>query len=131
MACREEGKEFGGEDHHDHHHGHGGHDHDHDHSLPEDSEGDSLYAYIDTTKLRCLNAASPDQVKNPFKPLSERHDRSRYLDSNEGDPEFILYIPFTQSVSIKSICICGGEEGKHPRRVKVYVRTYARCVVFV
>lgn len=113
MACREESKEFGG-DHHHH-----GHDHDHDHSRPEDSEGDTLYPYIDTTKLRCLNASDPSQVGNPFKPHADRLDSEKFLDSNEDDPEFILHIPFTQSVTIKSICIRGGEDGMHPKTMKL------------
>jgi hypothetical protein len=28
---------------------------------------------------------------------------------------------FTEAVSIKSICISGGEGGKHPKIVKLYV----------
>ena len=112
MACRGEAEDYG----HSHDHGH---EHDHDHSRPEDAEGDSLYGVIDTTKLRCLNAQDPSQVGNPFKPFAERRDRTKYLDSNEDDPEFILYVPFTQSVGIKSICISGGEDGTHPRTIKM------------
>lgn len=122
MACREASEEFGG----DHGHDHG---HDHDHSRPEDSEGDNLYSYIDTTKLRCLNAADPSKVGAPLKPHTERHDRERYLDSNDDDPEFILYIPFTQAVTLKSICISGGEDGKHPRNMKLLVVSYVVCSI--
>lgn len=34
---------------------------------------------------------------------------------------------FTEAVSIKSICISGGEDGKHPKVVKLYVLAAAFC----
>ncbi|GLD98681.1 hypothetical protein PINS_up007398 [Pythium insidiosum] len=119
MQCQREHDECGG-----HGHSHGGHDHSHDHDHthePEDPSGDSLFPYIDTSKLRALNAAEPDHVAHPFKPWHERSDRSRYLSSNEDDPELIIFIPFTEAVSIKSICIAGGEDGAHPKSVKLFI----------
>ena len=108
MDCREQ-------------HDHTGHDHDHDHDHePEDASGDSLFPYIDTVKMRCLNAMDPSAVSHPIKPHEQRQDREKYLDSNEDDPEFILFIPFTETVTIKSICIGGGEDGMHPKVVKLY-----------
>ncbi|RLN93157.1 hypothetical protein BBJ28_00008434 [Nothophytophthora sp. Chile5] len=84
---------------HDDHEQHGGHDHSHDHSHDhddvEDANGDSLYPFIDTSKLRVLNAQDPQAAAHPFKPFHERHDRSRFLASNDDDPELLLFIPFT------------------------------------
>ncbi|OQR97835.1 hypothetical protein THRCLA_06842 [Thraustotheca clavata] len=108
MSCAHE--------HVDHDHSH---DHDHDHEI-EDAEGDSLYKYIDTSKVRCLNALDETQKTHPFKSAANKCDRTKYLDSNEDDPEMILYIPFTEAVSIKSICISGGAEGLHPTSVKLF-----------
>ena len=96
------------------------HDHDHDHSKPEDAEGDSLFQYIDTTKLRVLNASDASTVSIPFRPWHLRQMKDQALDSNEDDPELILFIPFTESVTIKSICLSGGTEGTHPKRMKMY-----------
>lgn len=119
MSCRDEHVETSGHDH-SHSHGHG-HDHDdHDHSKPEDAEGDSLYPYIDIPKLRCLNAEEAQHVHFPFKPHYDRRDREKFLDSQEDDPELILFIPFTEAVSIRSICISGGQEGTSPKEIKLF-----------
>ncbi|KAK1932592.1 PITH domain-containing protein [Phytophthora citrophthora] len=109
---------------HDDHAAVGGHDHDHNHDHEdevEDANGDSLYPFIDTSKLRVLNALDPQDAANPFKPFHERQDHSSFLSSNDDDPEMILFIPFTEAVSIKSICISGSAgDGTHPKAVKLY-----------
>lgn len=85
--CQDEHAALGGHDHsHDH-------DHDHEHDV-EDAGGDSLYPYVDTSKLRVLNAAAPEHVAHPFKPFHDRRDHSRFLASNEDDPEMILFVPY-------------------------------------
>ncbi|TMW66472.1 hypothetical protein Poli38472_004237 [Pythium oligandrum] len=114
MQCQHEHEQCGGHGGHDH-----SHDHDHDHDV-EDANGESLYPYIDTSKLRVLNAEDPTHVAHPFKPYHDREDHTRFLNSNEDDPEMIIYIPFTEAVSIKSICISGGEDGAHPKTVKLF-----------
>ncbi|KAG7396811.1 PITH domain-containing protein 1 [Phytophthora boehmeriae] len=111
---------------HDDHAQLGGHDHDHDHNHDheddvEDANGDSLYPFIDTSKVRVLNALDPQTAAHPFKPFHERQDRTRFLASNDDDPEMILFIPFTEAVSIKSICISGAAgDGTHPKEVKLF-----------
>jgi hypothetical protein len=91
MQCQREHEEGGGHAHGGHDHSHN-HDHDHSHDV-EDADGDSLYPYIDTSKLRVLNALEPAHVAHPFKPHSDRADRTRFLSSNEDDPEMVLFIP--------------------------------------
>ncbi|OQR87671.1 hypothetical protein ACHHYP_08173 [Achlya hypogyna] len=110
MSCAHE--------HNDHDHDHD-HDHSHDHDV-EDAEGDSLFRFIDTSKVRCLNALDERQKTHPFKSAANKKARDTYLDSNEDDPELILYIPFTEAVSVKSICIAGGIDGLHPTSVKLF-----------
>ncbi|KAF0685662.1 Aste57867_22498 [Aphanomyces stellatus] len=110
MSCAHE--------HIDHDHSHD-HDHDHSHEI-EDAEGDSLFQYIDTSKVRCLNALDEEQRTYPFKSAAMKKSRDTFLDSNEDDPEMVLYIPFTEAVSLKSICISGGEDGLHPKSVKLF-----------
>ena len=87
MQCQHEHEEAAG-DGHEHHH-----NHTHNHEV-EDADGDSLYPFIDTSKLRALNAANPAQVGNPFKPHSERQNHSRFLSSNDDDPQLIIFIPY-------------------------------------
>ncbi|RQM19756.1 hypothetical protein B5M09_002198 [Aphanomyces astaci] len=104
-------------------HEHGDHDHSHDHAHShevEDAEGDSLFQYIDTSKVRVLNALDEDHRTHPFKSAALKKSKDTFLESNEDDPELILYIPFTEAVSIKSICISGGEDGLHPKSVKLF-----------
>jgi hypothetical protein len=48
-------------------------------------------------------------------------DRTEYLCSNLGDPELLLYIPFTAAVKIKSFTVIGGEDGSAPSNVKLFV----------
>ncbi|CAI5511946.1 unnamed protein product [Closterium sp. Naga37s-1] len=42
------------------------------------------------------------------------------LDSNEDDPELILFILFTTDVKIKSIAIIGGADGTSPAKMRVF-----------
>eukprot|EP01027_Heterolobosea_sp_BB2_P009620 GEZU01014169.1.p1 GENE.GEZU01014169.1~~GEZU01014169.1.p1 ORF type:complete len:212 (-),score=47.65 GEZU01014169.1:457-1092(-) len=100
------------------------HDHDHDHDNKElGGEEQTLYRFIDTTKVVCLNEYQPGAGKNVFKPFDQRKDKSKYLESNE-DEELILHIPFTVSVKIKNFVIMGGENGGAPSRVKLWVNRH-------
>ncbi|KAG2833082.1 hypothetical protein PC129_g4607 [Phytophthora cactorum] len=86
---------------HDEHAALGGHDHDHNHDHNHDHDDET--------------------AAHPFKPFHERQDRSRFLASNDDDPEMIMFIPFTEAVSIKSICISGSAgDGTHPKAVKLF-----------
>lgn len=88
QACRDD---------HEHHHGGQDHSHDHDHEHEhevEDAEGDSLFRYIDTSKVRALNALDPQHATHPFKPFHSRTDHSTWLSSQDDDPELIIYIPY-------------------------------------
>ncbi|TDH73602.1 hypothetical protein CCR75_008456 [Bremia lactucae] len=115
------------QDNHDQSHDHDhdqSHDHDHDHNHGggvEHATGDSLYPFIDTSKLWVLNALDPRAASHPFKPFHERQNHSCFLASNYDDPELILFIPFTEAVSIKSICISGSAgDGNHPKAIKMF-----------
>ena len=48
-------------------------------------------------------------------------DKTDYLDSNEGDPELLIYIPFRSVVKIKSMIMIGGEDGLSPSHIKIFV----------
>eukprot|EP01095_Lingulamoeba_sp_RSL-Kostka_P008906 TRINITY_DN3037_c0_g1_i1.p1 TRINITY_DN3037_c0_g1~~TRINITY_DN3037_c0_g1_i1.p1 ORF type:complete len:215 (-),score=68.17 TRINITY_DN3037_c0_g1_i1:193-837(-) len=104
------------------HHEHGHDDHDHDHGLPEGylDEEYSLYKFILTDQMTCLNESVPDMAKNVFKPYVERLDQENYLESNDDDPQLLLYIPFNGDIKLKSICIIGGDLDSAPRTLKVW-----------
>jgi hypothetical protein len=48
-------------------------------------------------------------------------DRTEYLTSNNGDPELLIYIPFTSAVKMKSLTLIGGEDGSAPSFIKLFV----------
>nr|KYP32125.1 UPF0424 protein C1orf128 family [Cajanus cajan] len=90
----------------------------HDHSCEDhDCSSDwSLYKHIDLSKVSALNEANPGSVKSVFKAWEEEH-----LESNEGDPELLVFIPFTSDVKIKSISIVGGADGTSPSKMRVFI----------
>ncbi|CAJ1962089.1 unnamed protein product [Sphenostylis stenocarpa] len=96
----------------------------HDHSCDDNdcSSNWSLYQYIDITKVFALNEANPGSVKSVFKAWEDRLNTSgEHLVSNEGDPELLVFIPFTSDVKIKSISIVGGSFGTSPSKMRVFV----------
>ncbi|KAL5151006.1 PITH domain-containing protein 1 [Glycine soja] len=96
----------------------------HDHSCEDHdcSSNWSLYKHIDLSKVTALNEANPGSVKSVFKAWEERLDSSGvHLESNEGDPELLVFIPFTSDVKIKSISIVGGADGTSPSKMRVFI----------
>ncbi|KAF7849586.1 hypothetical protein BT93_L0579 [Corymbia citriodora subsp. variegata] len=69
----------------------------HDHSCEEHdcSSNWSLFKHIDLSKVSALNEAVPGSVKSVFKAWEHRLNSSEgYLESNDGDPELLVFIPF-------------------------------------
>ncbi|XP_054818720.1 uncharacterized protein LOC129318142 [Prosopis cineraria] len=96
----------------------------HDHSCEDHncSSDWSLYKHIDLSKVSALNEATPGSVKSVFKAWEQRLVSSGdYLESNEGDPELLVFIPFTSDVKIKSICIIGGADGTSPSKMRAFI----------
>ncbi|KAF4352842.1 hypothetical protein G4B88_024769 [Cannabis sativa] len=109
----------------------------HDHSCEDhDCSSDwSLYKHIDLSKVSALNEATPGSVKSVFKPWEHRLSSSGYslreyeylllhqehLESNEGDPELLVFIPFTSDVKIKSISVVGGADGTSPSKMRAFL----------
>jgi len=71
--------------------------------------------------VRCLNESSPGMALNPLKPYDKRTERDPYLESQDDDPELILFVPFTQAVKMKSFCVVGGGGGSAPEHVKLWI----------
>ncbi|XP_056158729.1 uncharacterized protein LOC115688955 isoform X2 [Syzygium oleosum] len=69
----------------------------HDHSCEDHdcSSNWSLYKHVDLSKVSALNEAVPGSVKSVFKAWEHRLNSSEgYLESNDGDPELLVFIPF-------------------------------------
>ncbi|KAA0060990.1 PITH domain-containing protein 1 [Cucumis melo var. makuwa] len=72
--------------------------------------------------VSALNEATPGSVKSVFKAWEHRLNSSGdHLESNEGDPELLVFIPFTSDVKIKSISIIGGPDGTSPSKMRVFI----------
>lgn len=96
----------------------------HNHSCEEHdcSSEWSLYKHIDTPHVSALNESVAGSVKSIFKSWEQRLDNSsEFLESNDGDPELIVFIPFTSDVKIKSISVIGGTGGTSPSRMRAFI----------
>ncbi|GFP88067.1 pith domain-containing protein 1 [Phtheirospermum japonicum] len=53
--------------------------------------------------------------------LVESLSKMGHLESNLGDPELIVFIPFTSDVKIKSISVVGGADGTSPAKMRAFI----------
>jgi hypothetical protein len=74
----------------------------------------NLYSFIDLDQIFGLNLSDPSQAKLPIKPWDERTDTERYAESGVDDT-FVITVPFTCSVRIKSILLDPGRGDFAPR----------------
>lgn len=98
-----------------------GHSHDHEHSV--DDLGLSLRTYVDFSAVTCLNEEEKDSGKGVIKTHDERLSEYPNLLSPEDDPELLLHIPFTESVTIQTLTIrdaSTSNETASPRRIKLF-----------
>ncbi|CAM9717046.1 unnamed protein product, partial [Phaeothamnion confervicola] len=100
----------------------GGNRHNHDDCEGcEECGGHSLFGFIDTTRVRCLNESTPGSVLRCIKPWTRRRELEPCLESNDDDPQLIIHVPFTQVVKIKAINVVGGRGGTAPAILRVWV----------
>ena len=69
----------------------------------------------------CLNESIVGSAKKIFKQRDKMLNREEFLESNKGDPELLIYIPFNSAVKMKSMTMIGGEDGTSPATIKLYV----------
>lgn len=76
------------------------HDHHHDSPPPATNNAQSLFSFVNTPNVQCLNTnshGSSDSAACFIKSRDDQYDVSKYLES-DADCQMILHIPFT--------CIC-------------------------
>jgi len=95
------------------------HDHGHSHETVDESETFNLFLKINTEQLQCLNEAVEGSCKKVFKPWDERLDQSKFVES-DLDPELLINVPFTGIIKLKSVALLGGEDGSHPKMLKLF-----------
>ena len=82
---------------------------------------DEVFALNEKVHLSCQKL---------FKMKEEMLDRKDFCDSNDGDIDLVIYIPFTSQVNLKSMIIIGGEDGMSPAKIKVFVNKKEQEVDF-
>eukprot|EP01065_Artemidia_motanka_P032615 TRINITY_DN39603_c0_g1_i1.p1 TRINITY_DN39603_c0_g1~~TRINITY_DN39603_c0_g1_i1.p1 ORF type:complete len:255 (+),score=88.21 TRINITY_DN39603_c0_g1_i1:60-767(+) len=113
------------------HHAHGGHggcDHGHgddDKDTVDALAGQQLNSLIDMPRVRSDNLDDPAKVHALFdRPWDDRRKDGTVVCS-EVDEEVLIYVPFTEVVKMRAICIIGGtaEEGDRdaPSKAKLFV----------
>ena len=96
-----------------------GHSHDHEHA---DELGLSLRPLIDLAQVFCLNEAVENAGRSVLKLHEERLSATPSLTSPDDDPELLLFIPFTESVTLQSISIRSvtSELTAPPRNIRIF-----------
>lgn len=87
----------------------------------DDTDGEWLLPVIDLDHVSALNELRPGSVRSLFRPFERRHDPAASCESNAGDSDLIVYLPFTSSVKVKSIAILGVTDETTPRDLHLYV----------
>lgn len=102
--------------------------HSHDHDGHDDPLGLSLRPQIDLEAVQCLNEEVANSGRAILKLHEDRLSAEPSLQSQEDDPELLLYIPFTEAVTVQSIAIRSvvnvtdgnGVATAPPRTIKVF-----------
>ncbi|CAL9186203.1 unnamed protein product [Musa hybrid cultivar] len=68
-----------------------------------------------------VNASPKDVVLACCFVLLVKDVGSGLLESNDGDPELLVFIPFTSDVKIKSISVVGGSGGTSPSKMRAFI----------
>jgi len=93
--------------------------HDHSHDDPERGVAYSLYKYIETGKVVCLNESAVNSGVKVFKAWVDRTDVTEYVES-DADEQLLFFIPFAGNVTLKSLIVRGEEGESHPKTLKLF-----------
>ncbi|KAI0732664.1 galactose-binding domain-like protein [Fomitopsis betulina] len=88
-------------------------------SLAAETDGSNLYGSIDKLNVHGLNLTIPEDAQAIIKPWDQRNDTSQYAESGVDD-QFIIHVPFTQNVRVKSVLVKLGRGEVAPRRLRIY-----------
>ena len=80
-----------------------------------------LTGSVSTNEVFALNEKNHLSCQKLFRIKEEMLDRTKFCDSNDGDPDLIIYIPFSAQVNLRSMTIIGGEDGMSPAKIKIFV----------
>ena len=80
-----------------------------------------LTGTVAKNEVFALNEKTHLSCQKLFKIREEMLDRTNFCESNDGDPDLIIYIPFSSQVNLRSMTIIGGEDGMSPAKIKIFV----------
>ncbi|KAJ1606497.1 hypothetical protein OJ253_2723 [Cryptosporidium canis] len=83
--------------------------------------GKDLLPYIEVDKVTALNELTVGSCRGVFRPYEERLSEDKVCRSQDGDPELIVYVRFSSPCALSSLSIIGGEHGRSPSRVNLYM----------
>eukprot|EP00920_Eleutheroschizon_duboscqi_P020344 GHVT01048303.1.p1 GENE.GHVT01048303.1~~GHVT01048303.1.p1 ORF type:complete len:206 (-),score=51.10 GHVT01048303.1:246-863(-) len=87
----------------------------------EESVGSrSLLPFIDLAAVRGLNEAVAGTAAGVFKTYDKRLQHAPVLTSADGDPELLVQVPFISPCSVCSLAVIGGDDGRAPKRVRIF-----------
>ena len=90
-------------------------------TLGEEETIVDLTGSVATNEVFALNEKNHLSCQKLFKPKEDMLDRKDYCESNDGDPDLIIHIPFSSQVNLRSMTIIGGEDGMSPAKIKIFV----------
>ena len=80
-----------------------------------------LTSIVSNDEVFALNEKTHLSCQKLFKIREDMLDRTNFCESNDGDSDLIIHIPFSYQVNIRSMRIIGGENGMTPGKIKIFV----------
>ena len=90
-------------------------------TLGEEDNVVDLTGSVAQDEVFALNEKEHLSCQKLFKIKEEMLDRTKFCESNEGDSDLIIHIPFSSQVNLRSMTIIGGEDGMSPAKIKIFV----------
>lgn len=85
-----------------------------------DPNENSLFRFIHLERVRCLNEEVDGSVVKILRPFDRKLSGEGVCRSEEDDEQMILFVPFTASVRLTSICFIGSGD-TCPRTVRCWI----------
>ena len=86
-----------------------------------DGPSNDLLPYIDTDGVTALNESVNNACRGIFKAFDQRLERTRFVESDDDDPQMIIHIPFVSPVKIRAFSLIGGDDGQAPAHLRAYI----------
>lgn len=89
--------------------------------LGEDETEVDLTGSIMINEVYAINEKVSGSCQKIFKTKDKMLEKTDNVESNDNDPDLLIYIPFSSQVKVRTMTMIGGEEGTAPARIKLFV----------